>query len=289
MIYSQLRAFHFVATEGSFTRAANTLSVTQPTISMQVKELEEAYQVQLFNRRGQRIELTEMGRELLTITQRMFDDEQRAEELMSAARALEAGRLRIGTDSPIHIAPVIARFSEEYPGISLSLSTGSARTTMADLYDYRTDIALVADSGEEERLVRHPFSRDRLVAIVPSRHPLAQRSSVPLDKLLGERLVLRESGSVTRQIFEDAVRRIDDRISGFMEIGSREGVQEAIAAGLGVGIVSEAEVGRDRRIVVVAIERPTLTMTEYLVCMKDRIRLRVVEAFLQVAADLSAA
>ena len=227
-----------------------------------------------------------MGRSLLAITQRMFDDEQRAEELMCAARALETGRLRIGADSPIHIAPVIASFSEKYPGISLSLSTGSARATMSDLYDYRTDIALVADSGEEQRLVRHRFSRDRLVAIAPSRHPLARRSSVPLSRLLGERLVLRENGSITRRIFEDAARRIGDGVSGFMEIGSREGVQEAIAAGLGVGIVSEAEVGRDRRIVAVAIERPTLTMTEYLVCMKDRMRLRAVEAFLQVAADL---
>lgn len=283
MIHSQLRAFHFVATEGSFTRAAAALCVTQPTLSMQVKDLEERYQVRLFNRRGQRIEMTEMGRDLLAITQGIFDLEQNAEELMSAARVLDAGRLRVGADSTTHIIPVIASFAEAYPGVKLALATGSARTTLNDLLEYRTDIALMADPMNEPRLESRPFSRDRIVTIMPAGHPLAGSSSIGLKTLLNERLILRERGSATRRIFDEATRELGIPHTEFMEIGSHEGVYQAIAAGLGVGVASEAELGRDDRIVAVPINDPPLIMTEYLVCLKDRLRLGAVGAFIAIA------
>ncbi|MCG8548594.1 MAG: LysR substrate-binding domain-containing protein [Alphaproteobacteria bacterium] len=285
MIYSQLRAFHFVAQEGSFTRAAAVLNVTQPTVSMQVKELEARYQTKLFNRRGQRVELTEMGDGLFGITCQIFDLERQAEEFMSASRALEAGQLKVGTDSPIHMAPVIAAFAQRYPGISLSLATGSAGTTLEDLLDYRTDVALVAASFDEDRVESRPFSKDRIVAVIPADHPLSSRSDIRVARLLDEQLVLRERGSATRQIFETAISDLGKALPDFMEIGSREGVQEAIAAGLGVGVVSEAEISADKRIVTVPITNPSLYMTEYLVCLRDRLQLRAVRAFMDVAEE----
>lgn len=288
MSYSQLRAFHFVAREGSFTRAATALNVTQPTVSMQVKELEELYQTKLFNRRGQWVELTEMGDRLFVITRQIFDLERQAEELMAAGRALEAGRLKVGTDSPIHMTPVIADFARRYPGITISLATGSARTTLNDLLDYRTDVALVAGPAQEDRVESRPFSRDRVVAILPADHALGTQSEIPFARLIDEQLILRERGSATRQIFEDAIRDVGMAMPDFFEIGSREGVQEAIAAGLGVGIVSEAEIIRDRRIVTVPIIDPSLIMTEYLVCLRDRLQLRAVQAFMDVAEEKSA-
>ena len=285
MIYSQLRAFHFVAQEGSFTRAAGVLNVTQPTVSMQVKELEARYQTKLFNRRGQRVELTEMGDGLFSITCQIFDLERQAEEFMSASRALEAGQLKVGTDSPIHMAPVIAAFAQRYPGISLSLSTGSAGTTLEDLLDYRTDVALVAASFDEDRVESRLFSKDRVVAVIPAGHKLSARSEIRVARLLDEQLVLRERGSATRQIFESAIGELGQSLPDFMEIGSREGVQEAIAAGLGVGVVSEAEISADDRIVTVPITNPSLYMTEYLVCLRDRLQLRAVRAFMDVAEE----
>jgi aminoethylphosphonate catabolism LysR family transcriptional regulator len=287
MIHSQLRAFHFVATEGSFTRAAAALCVTQPTLSMQVKDLEERYQVRLFNRRGQRIEMTEMGRDLLAITQGIFDLEQNAEELMSAARVLEAGRLRVGADSTTHIIPVIASFAAAYPGVKLALATGSARTTLNDLLEYRTDIALMADPMSDPRLETHPFSRDRIVTIVPAGHRLSRSPSISMKNLLKERLILRESGSATRRIFDEATRALGIAHTEYMEIGSQEGVYEAIAVGLGVSVTSEADLSRDNRIAAIPIDDPPLIMTEYLVCLKDRLRLGAVGAFIAIAEQHS--
>src|SRR5215813_11813002 len=120
MLYTQLRAFHTVASEGSFTRAADALHVTQPTLSAQVKALEDTYGVRLFDRRGRRIEATELGRGLLEITRRYFSLEAEAAQLLAATRGLRGGHLRVGADAPQHAIPALAAFSRKYPGVRLS-------------------------------------------------------------------------------------------------------------------------------------------------------------------------
>ena len=108
MNFAQLRAFHGVAVEGSFTRAAERLNVTQPTLSGQVKDLEQTFGVKLFERRGRGVALSELGQRLLGISRQIFGLEAEAQQLLSAARALTRGRLRVGADAPYHVLPVLA-------------------------------------------------------------------------------------------------------------------------------------------------------------------------------------
>src|SRR5690348_830711 len=124
MNHTALRAFHAVATEGSFTSAAASLRLTQPTLSAQVKAVEEEYGTALFVRRARRIALTEVGTALLEITRRLFALEEQAAELLSQARELTVGRLRLGADSPYHVMPFVAGFAQRYPRIDLTLSLG---------------------------------------------------------------------------------------------------------------------------------------------------------------------
>ncbi|MEQ9325798.1 MAG: LysR substrate-binding domain-containing protein [Rhodospirillales bacterium] len=286
MNHAQLRAFHQVATEGSFTKAAAALRVTQPTISAQVKALEDAYGIRLFDRRGRGVALTDLGENLLQITRRLFDLEEQAAELLSANRALEGGHLKIGIDSPMHVTPILTEFVKRYPGITIGLSTGNSDKVLHDLLDYRTDIAVVARLQVDDRLVSIVLREDRLVVFMRKDHPLAGRGYIGLGDIAGERLILRETGSVTRQIFEEALDRAQIEPQTVMEMDSREAVREAVTAGLGIGVVSNAEIGEATGLATLDIVDADVTMTEYLVCLRERRRLRIVRAFMDLAREI---
>src|SRR5215475_9286715 len=182
MNYNQLRAFHAVASQGSFTRAADALHVTQPTLSAQVKALEETYGVLLFDRLGRGIATTELGRSLLEITRRYFSLEAEAAQLLAETRGLRSGHLRVGADAPQHAIPTLAAFSRKYPGIRLSLSIGNSEEVLHDLFEHRSDVAVVADVADA-RLITIPLRHDRLIAFVPRTHAWAKRRSVRAAEL----------------------------------------------------------------------------------------------------------
>ena len=287
MNYSQLRAFHRVAIEGSFTRAARALNVSQPTLSAQVKELEESYGVRLFDRRGRGVSPTQLGIALQGITNRLFSLEDEAESLLSGARDLTRGHLSVGTDSPPHVMPILSAIKQNHPGLSLSLAMGNADTVLRDVIDYRTDVAVLATDPNDPRLHVLPYRKERLVLFVPRGHELVERGKVPLSALSGRDLVLRERGSVTRTIFEDAMYGANVEPSGILEIQSREACREAVAAGLGIGVVFESEFGVDPDLVSLPIKDRELLVGEYVVCLKDRKRLANIQAFLAIAEEMA--
>src|SRR5512145_1594597 len=282
---AQLRAFHSVASAGGFTRAAARLGVTQPTLSGQVKALEESYGVALIERRGRQLMLTEIGAALLDLTRRIFGLTEEAEQLLAAARGLDRGHLRLGADAPYHVLPALGDFTRRYPKLRLSLTVGNSETLIRDLFDHRIDVAVVANLAPDARLHAVPVRRDRLVLFVPKRHPWARRKQVTPDQLAGERLVLREPGSSTRRVFETAMARAGIALEEVIEINSREAVREAVAAGLGVGVVSESEFGNDPRLVKVALAEADLGATEYVACLAERRELRLIRAFLEIVEN----
>jgi aminoethylphosphonate catabolism LysR family transcriptional regulator len=285
MNYAQLRAFHAVASAGGYLRAAEMLHVTQPTLSGQVKALEETYGVRLFQRRGRGVEPTDLGRRLLQVTRRFFDLEAEAEQLLSGARSLTGGQLRVGADAPYHVVPLLGVFSRRHPGVQLALSFGNSEKVLQDLFARRSEVAVLADLPEDPRLYALPLHKDRIVAFVARGHPWARRRSIRLDELAGRRLILREPGSTTRAIFEAALATHGIEPGSVLEIGSREAVREAAAAGLGIGVVFESEFGRDQRLHALTFRDAPLEATEYAACLDDRRAVRVVRAFFDLLRE----
>src|SRR5262249_48835575 len=254
MNHAQLRAFHAVATAGGFTRAAARLGVTQPTLSGQVKALEESYGVVLIERRGREGRVAGLGGGLGWVPRPSFCPCRGAREPPPPAAGGGRGHLRVGADAPYHILASLSRFVQRYPKLRLSLSVGNSETLIRDLLDHRIDVAVVANLVPDARFHTSPVRRDRLILFVPKTHPWARRRRVRPSALTGQRLVLREPGSSTRRIFETAMARAGIAIDEVIETNSREAVREAVAAGLGIGVVSESEFGNDPRLIKIAIE-----------------------------------
>jgi aminoethylphosphonate catabolism LysR family transcriptional regulator len=283
---THLRAFHHVARERGFTRAAAIAGVGQPTLSAQVTALEQSYGVRLFDRRGRGVQLTAMGQALYALTDRMFALEEEADALLSGAAALAQGHLRVSADSAYHAVPILAELKRRHAGLTFSLSLGNSAAVLRRLFDYEADVAVMATLTSDPRLFTLPFRTDRLVLFVPNGHAWAGRRRIRLAELAGQDMVLRERGSVTRSVFESTLAAATVRPGAVIEVESREGVGEAVAAGFGIGVVFESEFRASDRFHRIAVTGADLAVGEYVACLEERRPLALVRAFLDVAADL---
>ncbi|MDH4984414.1 LysR substrate-binding domain-containing protein [Aminobacter anthyllidis] len=288
MRYVQLRAFHYVAICGGFSRAAETLFLTQPAISDQVRKLEEEYDVLLFNRHKKQVTPTVAGQQLLEITRRMFDTEQRALELLSESRALRSGTLRIVADAAHHLLHILGQFRQKYPGIQVSVRAGNTETVISSLYSYEADIGVLGEipTGRDFEVVN--LNSTPIVAFVSTDHPLAQAKSLSLHELSLLPLVMRERGSKTRAKLEDLASKEGYEFKPAIEAEGREAVREIVASGAGVGFVSAAEFGQDARLVQIPIAAPEMLMDEALICLKERSGGKLVRVFLDIAKSMAA-
>jgi aminoethylphosphonate catabolism LysR family transcriptional regulator len=289
MRHTQLRSFHAVAQRGSFTAAARARGVSQPTITTQVKSLESEFGVELFVRRGRRIELTETGSGLLDIARRLFADEKEAADYLNETRGLKTGHLRVGAVGPYHVTDMLAAFNVRYPGLYVSVTMGNSRDTLRDLLDYRTDVSVLAHVDPDPRLVAIPYQRHRVVVFCPADHPFARRRGIRAREMEGQRLIVREAGSTTRRAFDQAMREADTRPRVVMEIGSRESIREAVAKGIGLGVVSEAEFIPDPRIRALPVIDAEIYTYAHVVHLRERQNARLVRAFIDVLGGLLAA
>jgi aminoethylphosphonate catabolism LysR family transcriptional regulator len=288
MRHTQLRSFHAVAQNGSFTAAARELGVSQPTITTQVKSLEDEFGIELFVRHGRRIELTETGGGLLDITRRLFSDEKEAADYLNESRELKTGHLRVGSVGPYHVTDMLAAFNARYPGLYVSVTVGNSRQTVADLLDYRTDVAVLAHVEPDPRLVAIPYRRHRVVVMCPADHAFARRRGIRIREMVGQRLIVREAGSTTRLAFDQAMHGAGIEPRVVMEIGSRESIREAVAKGIGLGVVSEAEFIPDPRIRALPVSDAEIYTYAHVVHLRERQNARLVRAFLGVLNGLLA-
>jgi LysR family transcriptional regulator, low CO2-responsive transcriptional regulator len=286
MRYTQLRSFHAVALAGSFTRAAAQLHVSQPTLTTQVKAMEADYGIELFRRRSTGLELTDTGRDLLRITNRMFAQEHEAELLLKESKELLTGHLRVGAVGPFHVTEMLVAFNERYPGIEVSVAVGNSRDTVNSLTEFRTDIAVLAYVDNDPKLLAWQYSKDKIAAFVHRDHPLAKRRSIKIGDLEGRLMVLRERGSNTRRALEEALQKYQIKPKVMMEIGSREAVREAVARGIGIGTVSIAEFIPDPRIRMIPFSDVDIFNYAHVVCLDERKGERLIGAFLSVVKEL---
>lgn len=284
---TQLKAFHAVARQGSFTRAARAEGLSQPNLSGQVKALEEAYGVRLFERRGRGVELSELGRQLYAITDRLYALEDEAQALLAGSKALTIGHLRIAADNAIHAMPIMAELKRRHAGVSLSLAIGNSEAVLRQLADYHADVGVTARRPSEPRFHAIPYRRDRLIVFVPRGHPLAGREALKVRELEGVDMVLREPGSVTRAVFERAMAEAGVRVGAIMDIDGREAVREAVGSGLGIGAAFAREFVPDDRFVAIPVPDAAFDVGEYVVCLEERLRLTAVRAFMRIAQEMA--
>jgi aminoethylphosphonate catabolism LysR family transcriptional regulator len=284
MSSARIRAFLAIARHGSFSAGARALGLSQPTLTTQVQSLERQYNVELFHRKGRRIEVSDVGQQLLPIAQRMATLELEANNLLRDSGRLDSGQLKLGAVGPFHVIEMVDHYRQRHPRIDVSIRVGNSAQVLADLEHYVTDIAVLAGLHRDPALCAVHYARHAIILFVNKHHPFAARSSVRLEELEDQPLLQRETGSTTRLALERVLAERGVTPRNAMEIGSREALREAVARGIGIGAVSEAEFIADPRIVPVRIEGDPVHTETYLYCLAERRNSRLVSSFFDIAA-----
>ena len=286
MRLTQLRSFHAVARAGGFTGGARLLHISQPTVTTQVRFLEETYGIELFYRRGHKVSLTPLGEQLFELAQKIFALESETVHLLEDSGELKSGLLRVGAVGPFHVTEMLARFNRRFPGVEVAVRVGNSETVLAALVDYQTDVAVLAQFTDDPRFHSVPYSRHPVVVFVHRSHRFAQRRAIRAAELAGEGMILREEGSTTRKAFDDAMARAGVTPRVAMEIGSREAIREAVIMGVGIGAVSEIEFIPHPDLRKVAVSDVEMYTHAHVVCLEERRGARLVRAFLEIVAEL---
>ena len=240
--FHRLYVFHTVATLNSFSKAAVELSISQPAVSIQVKELEKSLGNTLFLRLRRGLQLTDTGRAVFGYTQRIFSLAEEMQSAVEEIQGLKTGRLTIGSSSTPgeYILPwAIGQFRKKYPGIDVSLLISNTRSIVERIRNRELDLGMAGASVKEQGLSSFTYVSDQIVIIASSTHPLARRGRVSLRDVQGQDFILREPGSATRSTAEECLGEHGVSVKVVMELGSNEAVKNATAAGLGLGVVSK--------------------------------------------------
>jgi aminoethylphosphonate catabolism LysR family transcriptional regulator len=283
MSTARIRAFLAVARHGSFSAGARALGLSQPTLTTQVQQLERQYNVELFHRKGRRIELSDVGQQLLPIAQRMALLELEANNLLHDSGRLDSGQLKPGAVGPFHVIEMVDHYRQRYPRIDVSIRVGNSAQVLADLEQYATDIAVLAGRQDDPSLAAVHYARHAIILFTNLNHPFAERESVRLEELEGQPLLQRETGSTTRLALERALADAGVTPRKAMEIGSREALREAVVRGIGIGAVSEAEFIADPRLRAIRIEGEPVHTETYLYCLAERRSSRLISSFFDIA------
>lgn len=245
--FRQLEVFEAIARLGSFTRAAEELFLTQPTISMQAKKLAETVGLPLFEQIGKKVFLTDAGRELHKTCREIFKHLSHFEMTAADLKGLKQGTLRLAVVTTAkYFAPrLLGPFCQKYPGIQVSLKVSNRERVLERLADNQDDLYILGQPPEELEAIAEPFLENPLVVLAPANHPLAGKKKIPLARLAQEPFLLREPGSGTRKALERLFADHGLAIQVRMELGSNEAIKQAIVGGLGVSVLSQHTLALD--------------------------------------------
>lgn len=254
MNFHHVKSFCTIVSEGSFSRAAERLHLTQPTISAQIQALEKTLRTRLFERSAQGISLTQSGKVFHPYALQILELSERAEQAMDQLQGLAQGTLELGASSvPGHyiLPEALARFRQDRPGVAIQLHVSNSQEVRGGLRDGRFELGLVGEKVRDDRLSFEPVLSERLVAVMRADHPLASRDRLTSEDLTAHPIVMRELGSGTRSTLEHGLEQAGIDPGGlrvFLELGSTEAVKMAVRSTDALAVLSEWAVRDETRL-----------------------------------------
>jgi len=287
----RLQVFHTVARLLSFTKAAETLHMTQPAVTFQVRQLEEYFNTRLFDRTHNRVSLTEAGDTVYKYADKIFELYAEMENAVREMTGEISGSLTIGASTTIaeYMLPaLLGDFRTQYPDVTIHLKVSNTDGIVSMVENNTIDLGVVEAPVSNKNLVVDKCRDDRLVAIVPPGHELASRKTIHMSELLEYPFICREEGSGTREVIEDHICKTDEckqTMNVAMELGSPEAVKGAVEASMGISVVSNATIQKELRLgTLVAVQLdPPLERPFSFVHQKQKFRVRVMEELLEFA------
>jgi DNA-binding transcriptional LysR family regulator len=272
----QLATFQIVAKHCSYVRAAEELHFSQPAVSAQIRQLEEALNIKLFEQIGRKTYLTQAGEELFLYSQKIFSVIDETLETMEKLRGPDHGRLRVGADTTVgtYVIPgLLGKFHQSFPEVDISLDVVNRAALVERIMSNQIDMAIVGRVPDDVPVVIEPFAPNELVLVASPSHRLAGRVRVPLAELEKEHFLLREVGSGTRAALELTFQEEEVPLHVSMHMGNNSAIKQGVAAGLGIALISRVALDMEletNRLVILDVEGFPIMRQWRIVHLKDK-------------------
>ena len=285
----RLQVFHAVAKQSSFTKAAETLFMTQPAVTFQIKQLEEHFSTRLFDRGHVKISLTPAGEVVLEYTERILSLSAELDTRISELTGKVQGLLLVGASMTIAefmLPRVLGEFKVAYPGVKARLTVANSETIEHGVAAHSLDIGLIEAPSRLPSLSTEECCEDELQVVCSPAHPLAKSKTVTPKQLLQHAYISREPGSGTREVTDSYFRQAGiapEDVNSVMELGSPDAIKGVVETGLGFAIMSKVIVAKEKQLgMLVALPlAPKLTRTLSLVYPREKFRSRLVSSFVE--------
>lgn len=270
MELSHLKAFYHVAAAGSFSAAAEELFISQPALSRQVAALEKELGLQLFSRRGRGVALTDAGRRLFLIAEKMMNLFSEAHKEMRDLKNLETGELSLGASTTIanYILPaILAAYQKRNPAVTVNLNVGNSTQIVQSVVEHKLDLGLIAGSIEVPGLFLVQFAEDELALVAPPDHPLAKTKSINPELLNRETYLCREPGSSTQASLYTLFENLGVKPRKTMVLGDTEAIKRGVISGMGVALLSKCTFEHELKLnLLTPVNLPELTVKRPFFC-----------------------
>jgi DNA-binding transcriptional LysR family regulator len=274
--FNQLRAFFHAAKTQNFTQAAKELFITQPAITAQIRSLENTCRLTLFKRKGRKLYLTYEGRILYDHVCKIFEYEKAIEKSISGMLKLSEGMLRIGTTKTYArflMPSLICHYLKVYPNIKIVVNEGASQDMILDLLEFKNDVAVTSKAISREEVTFVPFRREKLLLILSPSHPLTAFKSISFERLAGEPILMKESGSGTRKEVNALFAANKCTPNVLMESGNIELIKQLVMRGEGVAFLASPCVAQeisDKKLATVALKGYQPSLEVYIAYLKNQ-------------------
>ena len=282
----QFRVFESVASHLSFTQAAKSLHLSQPAVSMQVKQMEQQVGLPLFEQIGKKIHLTEAGQEIFHYSRAIGQLLSEAEEVINELKGSQRGKLTISVASTANyfVPTLLGTFHDRFPDITVSLDVTNRETLLEQMEKNEVDLVVMGQPPKDMNLEAGTFMENPLVIIAPPDHPLAKERNIPMSRMEDEIFLTRERGSGTRSAIERFFEQHGVQLNTGMEIASNEAIKQSVQAGLGLGLLSRDTLDMElalNKLVILDVEDFPIVRYWYVMHRKGKRLTAVAQAFKQ--------
>ena len=274
--FRQLEIFAFVAKHLSFTRASELLHLSQPAVSMQIKQLEHLVGMPLIEKVGKKLYLTEAGKVMRDHAEKILSSQRALEETIAKLSGAEKGHLNLTVPETANqfVTLVLAQFCKQHPGMSFHLEIHNRAGLLDCIKENSADLIIMGQTPDEMELVTKPFMKNPLVIIAPPDHELSGERNISFKELLSYKFVVRERGSGTRIAMQRFFSEQGIQLKTAMEMPNNEAIKQAVAAGLGLGIVSLHTLQQElalKQVTILQVEKMPIMRFWYIVHHKHKI------------------
>ena len=276
MNLGQLKIFYLAGKMGSLSKAAEELNITQPAVTKGIQRIQEHYEIKLFNRFGKKLVLTDVGKALYIIAEKIFDLEVHAEDTIREFLQQKQGHIRIDASESFgayYLPSIVNPVSKEHPNVRFSVNILPSSLVVKNVANLNNDIGFISSPIENEKVICREILEDHMIFVASPTHPLVNKKRLTYMDLSGQSMIVHEKGSLSYRITHEFLKKnnVDNLVS--LELSSNRAIKKAVEDGLGIALVSRNTAYghiQMKKLAVLPFPGPRITRKYYIVHHKDK-------------------